>query len=333
VPFINLRSKDGFALANYFTATSGRVVELLSYEGTFFAKDGPAANMTSSDIGVMQKTTTPLGHSISKIGTGCSPSDFYWANVDVSTMGTVNTNQTTTCSVAFINEIHYNNANGGEGQFVEVATNAANISAYSLVLYRGDDGTPYDTISLSNFEVGETTEDGLTFYFYEFLSSGANAGLVVDTSPAASAGLALVKNDRVVEFISYGGEFVAQDGVAQGMTSVDVGVEEDDTTPVGSSLQLVGVGCSSEDFLWVAVKANQVDINPMGSTPGKVNIGQDIACVVEVPKTEPEEENDDVAWGEDDFLDDDNVVVLDSFDGEAIIASYEMGRRDPTPIN
>lgn len=326
--------KDGFALAQYFTATSGRVVELLSYEGTFFAKDGPATNMTSRDVGVMQITNTPKGHSISKIGTGCAPDDFYWANSDKSTMGTVNTDQTVTCDVAFINEFHYDNVNNGEGQFVEVASNVDDLSSYSLVLYSGEDGLPYETISLSSFEAGDTTDDGLTFYVYDFSSSGAGGGLVVETAAedATATGMALVKDETVVEFISYGGEFVAQGGVAEGITSMDIGVEESSETPVGSSLQLIGVGCSSIDFLWEAVEANQIDINPMGSTPGRVNIGQDIACIVEVPEPEtiaPEEDEDDLLEEDDDFLGDDVVMMAA---GEEVVVEYSMGKRSPVPL-
>lgn len=254
-------------------------------------------------------------------------------------MGTVNTNQTTTCDVVFINELHYANTNGGEGQFVEVATNVEDISTYSLVLYSGEDGMAYDAILLSSFEMGDTSDDGLTFYSYIF-PSGGTVGLdtgspvtVNGTETTGPAGMALVNNDEVVlEFISYSGEFTAMDGAAEGMTSMDIGVTESAMTPVGSSLQLTGEGCSSENFVWAAVEANQIDINPMGSTPGQINIGQDIVCFVEV-ETETADEDvvapEDDLLGDDDFLDD-NVVMIVS---KTVTTEYEEGEGKSVPID
>lgn len=327
--------KDGFALANYFTETSGRVVEFISYEGTFVGKNGPAVNMTSLDIGVEELSTTPRGWSISRVGTGCHPTEFYWAETNTSTVGTVNMDQTTTCAVAFINEFHYENENGAEGQFVEVAANVEDISTYSVVLYSGEDGMPYDAVLLSSFAAGETTEEGLTFYHYDFPSIGGGAGMVIGTPTAdgngtmAPAGMALVNNDEtVLEFISYGGEFTAEGGVAEGMTSMDVGVTEDSSTPVGSSLQLTGKGCSSEDFVWTAVEANNVDINPQGDTRGAVNIGQEVVCVtepVEETETVAPEDEDDFLDADDDFLDPDNIVIFEAQD--SVSKTYYEGAR------
>jgi len=52
-------SPDGMALVN----AAGVVVEFLSYEGTFAATDGPAAGMTSTDIGALQNSA-PVGTSL-----------------------------------------------------------------------------------------------------------------------------------------------------------------------------------------------------------------------------------------------------------------------------
>jgi len=334
--------KDGFALANFFTPTSGRVVEFLSYEGSFVAKDGPALNMTSVDIGVQQLTTTPLGWSISKVGTGCNRDDFYWTMANASTAGTVNTDQTVTCAAVFINEFHYQNENGGEGQFVEVAANVEDVSTYSVVLYNGVDGQPYDAVLLSSFETGEE-EDGLTFYYYEFPRIGGNVGLEVGgmeeingTDTTMPAGMALVNNDEtVLEFLSYGGSFTAQGGVAENMTTVDVGFTEDGDTPIGSSLQLTGAGCSRENFVWRAIEANNVDINPAGDTRGEENIAQTIVCVVEVEVVtgapEVEEENDELGARDDDFLDD-NVVIFEAAGNKIGPVTYSMGSKPSRPI-
>ncbi len=64
---------DGIALTH-----RGRVIQFLSYEGTLTALDGPAAGLTSSDIGVMEDTDAPLNSSLQLVGTGGSYTDFQW---------------------------------------------------------------------------------------------------------------------------------------------------------------------------------------------------------------------------------------------------------------
>jgi DNA/RNA endonuclease G (NUC1) len=59
-------SPDGLALVD----AGGAVVEFLSYEGTFTAADGPAAGLTSTDIGVAEASSTPLGRSLHRLSTG-----------------------------------------------------------------------------------------------------------------------------------------------------------------------------------------------------------------------------------------------------------------------
>ncbi|MDY7078053.1 MAG: hypothetical protein SXV54_14145 [Chloroflexota bacterium] len=66
---------DGIALVD----SSAAVVQFLSYEGSFTATDGPAAGMTSTDIGVAEGSSTPVGHSLQLEGTGSIYEDFAWA--------------------------------------------------------------------------------------------------------------------------------------------------------------------------------------------------------------------------------------------------------------
>ncbi len=68
-------SPDGMALVD----PSSTVIEFLSYEGTFTAADGPAAGMTSTDIGVSESSSTAVGDSLQKVGdtwVGPQPSNF-----------------------------------------------------------------------------------------------------------------------------------------------------------------------------------------------------------------------------------------------------------------
>src|SRR5687768_4991847 len=58
-------SPDGVALVG----PSG-LIQFLSYEGPFAAVSGPACGITSTDIGVLEAGTEPLGQSLQLTGTG-----------------------------------------------------------------------------------------------------------------------------------------------------------------------------------------------------------------------------------------------------------------------
>ncbi|MDV3457874.1 cadherin domain-containing protein [Sphingomonas sp. HF-S4] len=83
-------SPDGIALVD----PNGVVVQFLSYEGVFTATNGPAAGMTSTDIGVSEGTSAPVGGSIGLVGTGTQYGDFTWAAIGNDTPGGVNAGQT-----------------------------------------------------------------------------------------------------------------------------------------------------------------------------------------------------------------------------------------------
>ena len=82
-------SPDGVALVDGAT-----VVQFLSYEGTFTATDGPASGTTSTNIGVSESSSTPVGASLQLTGTGTVYEDFTWASPAANTFGSVNTGQT-----------------------------------------------------------------------------------------------------------------------------------------------------------------------------------------------------------------------------------------------
>jgi DNA/RNA endonuclease G (NUC1) len=70
-------SPDGLAVAD----AGGHVVELLSYEGAFVARDGAAAGMRSTDLGVAESgATAPVGSSLQRDSAGAwfgpAPSSF-----------------------------------------------------------------------------------------------------------------------------------------------------------------------------------------------------------------------------------------------------------------
>ncbi len=69
-------------------------MQFLSYEGAFFAADGPAEDVMSTDIGVSETSSTPWGHSLQLRGVGATYEDFTWASPAPDTFGAVNTGQT-----------------------------------------------------------------------------------------------------------------------------------------------------------------------------------------------------------------------------------------------
>ncbi|MDZ7291332.1 MAG: Ig-like domain-containing protein [candidate division KSB1 bacterium] len=82
-------SPDGIALVN----PSNTVIQFLSYEGSFTAVGGPANGMVSTDIGVSEAGTDPLGLSLQLSGTGQFYEDFTWKTPAASTFGACNTGQ------------------------------------------------------------------------------------------------------------------------------------------------------------------------------------------------------------------------------------------------
>ncbi len=74
---------DGVALVD----AGAQVVEFLSYEGTMTATSGPAQGMTSTDIGVVETSGTPLGQSLARTATGT------WTGPQAATFGACNTGE------------------------------------------------------------------------------------------------------------------------------------------------------------------------------------------------------------------------------------------------
>jgi hypothetical protein len=80
---------DGLALVDQ----TGSVVQLLSYEGQLTASNGPAAGLTSQDIGVAEDGTDADGSSLQLGGTGTTYQDFTWNKAARHTFGACNTGQ------------------------------------------------------------------------------------------------------------------------------------------------------------------------------------------------------------------------------------------------
>lgn len=170
-------------------------------------------------------------------------------------------------TAAFINEVHYDNAGGDQFEAVELAGAAGeDLSGWQLQFYNGGrDGELYDSWELS----GSIDDEGEGFGALSFALGGLQNG------PAD--GIALIDTfGSLMEFISYEGLLTASEGDAAGSSSVDIGIAEDSSTPVGYSLQRTG---SIDAFLWFAGE----------SSFGDLNSGQQfVTATVEEPTAVPE---------------------------------------------
>lgn len=172
---------------------------------------------------------------------------------------------------AWINEIHYDNAGGDQDELIEVVIENASsytLADFSVYLYNGNNGSVYDSVSLSSFTQGSTSGN-FTIYYNIFPSNGIQNG-----SPDA---IAFGYQGSVIsgQFLSYEGTLTGVDGPGAGQTSVDIGVAEDNTTPIGQSLQLSGTGTAYANFTW------QV---PATATAGSLNNNQSIGTFTPDPE-------------------------------------------------
>ncbi|CAM2886656.1 endonuclease [Flavobacterium frigoris] len=81
-------SPDGIALVD----PSGKLIQFLSYEGSFTATNGPASGMTSTDISIAEASTAAVGTSLQLTGAGFTYADFTWQAAN-NTFGAINAGQ------------------------------------------------------------------------------------------------------------------------------------------------------------------------------------------------------------------------------------------------
>ena len=163
----------------------------------------------STDIGVEETSSTPVGYSLQLKGEGSFFEDFEWAEAASNTFGSVNNDQTFISPepVVFVNELHYDNTGGDTGEGIEIAgTAGTDLTAYSIVLYNGSDQEADDTINLSGILPNQDNGYGTLEFFISGIQNGAPDGF------------ALIKGEEVIQFLSYEGSFTAADGPAAGYT-------------------------------------------------------------------------------------------------------------------
>ena len=128
---------------------------------------------------------------------------------------------------ALFSEIHYDNSGTDVGEAIEIKGDAGtSLTGWSIVLYNGNGGASYATITLAGTIPDQCSGKGTVSMLQAGIQNGDPDGFALINSSA-----------QVVEFLSYGGSFQATNGPANGMTSTDIGVKESTTTPAGRSLQ------------------------------------------------------------------------------------------------
>jgi hypothetical protein len=90
-------AQDGLALID----NNNAVVQFLSYEGSLTATNGSANGTTSTDIGVAESSSTPVGQSLQLTnGPGTEYADFNWTGPVAESPGSLNAGQNVVLSVS-----------------------------------------------------------------------------------------------------------------------------------------------------------------------------------------------------------------------------------------
>lgn len=155
----------------------------------------------------------------------------------------------------FFNELHYDNIGADANEAYEIAGIAGlNLSGWKVAFYNGETGSVYRTDALTGIIPDQSLGYGTIAFYGDSIQNGPSDGLALISSQG-----------DVVDFISYEGTIAAVSGPAAGLTSIDIGVSETSSTPLGASLQRSGVGDSVSDFTWIAAS---------NSSFGAINISQ-----------------------------------------------------------
>lgn len=128
-PGLQNGSPDGIALVN-----GGAVVEFLSYEGAMTAADGPAAGLTSTDVGAVELGTTPVGFSLQRNEDGT------WRSPEAETRGAANDGVSPPPTMT-INEFRVSSSGASDdtSNFVEIlATPGQSFDGLTLLAVSGE---------------------------------------------------------------------------------------------------------------------------------------------------------------------------------------------------
>lgn len=139
----------------------------------------------------------------------------------------------------FINEIHYDNSGADTNEGIEIAGPAGfELNNWKLLFYNGSNGEIYNSRTLNFTFSNDNNGLGFEFINVSGIQNGPDAIALVDN------------NNNLIQFLSYEGEFTGTEGVANGISSTNIGVSQSSSGTIGHSLQLIGTGNKYEDFSW-----------------------------------------------------------------------------------
>jgi len=132
----------------------------------------------------------------------------------------------------YISEFHYDNDGADVGEAIEVSAPAGTaFTGWSLVLYNGNGGASYRTISLNTATLSSCDGRALAVVPAVGIENGSPDGIALVNASGA-----------LVEFLSYEGTFRAANGAAKGYKGADVGVAESSSGAAGRSIQKDAIG-------------------------------------------------------------------------------------------
>lgn len=218
---------DGIALVD----NGGRVIQFLSYEGTFVATNGPALGLLSTDIGVEQSNAA-LGFTMQLQGTGSSYGDFTWGPTVANTEGAVNAGQSflsgTDQGQVRIDDARVTEGNAGESLLTFTVHRAGGFATSASVDWQVNLTGSADAADLG---AGAVLSGTITFGVNEFVKTitvPVNGDLVGELNETLSVALSnAVGNATIV------------DGAASGT------IVNDDPIPL-TIMQIQGAGHVSE---------------------------------------------------------------------------------------
>jgi hypothetical protein len=135
-----------------------------------------------------------------------------------------------------ISELHYDNVGSDVNEAIELTGPAGtDLTDYQVVFYNGSNGNSYETLNGTDFSP-VVLADQLNGF-------GTAVALVSGIQNGSPDGVALIApNGTVLEFLSYEGDFTANNGPAAGMMSTDIGASEGGSASATGSVSNNGAG-------------------------------------------------------------------------------------------
>lgn len=166
-----------------------------------------------------------------------------------------------TAQEVFVNEFHYDNNSSDVEEGIEIAGAAGvDLAGWSIVEYNGNGGGVIKTTALSGIIPNLQGGYGTIFFGISGIQNGSPDGFALVNA-----------SNELIQFLSYEGVLTATEGIANGLTSTDVGVSESSTSSLGFSLQLAGTGQQYQDFTWQESAVSTYDaVNNAQDFGGKV---------------------------------------------------------------